>query len=40
MAKSENLSDNKKYQIVTKELESFNKIVKEYDKLLQAIGEL
>ena len=40
MSKSENLSDEVKYQIVAEEIEEFRKLVEGHRKLLMAIGEL
>ena len=40
MVKSENLSDKEKYQVVSKEIERFNALVKGHEKILRAIGEL
>lgn len=40
MGKSENLSDKERYEILTEELEHFEKLVKGHEKLLVAIGEL
>ena len=40
MAKSENLKDNKKYEMVIEELEHFEKLIEGHKKLLTAIGNL
>ena len=40
MGKSENLKDEQRYKIVAEEVGEFNKLVKGYEKLLKAIGEL
>ena len=40
MAKSENLSDKDKCEIVLKEIEDFKKLIKGHEKLLKAIGSL
>ena len=40
MAKSENSKDNKKHEIVVKELEHFEKLIEGHKKLLNAIGNL
>mgnify|MGYP001614985661 CR=1 FL=1 len=40
MAKSKNLNDELRYEIMTEELERFNKLVKGHKKLLMAVGKL
>lgn len=40
MGKSENLNDKKKFEIVSKEIIEFNKLLKGHEKLLIAIGKL
>ena len=40
MAKSENLKDKLRYNIVSEELFKFNKLVEKHRKLLAAIGSL
>ena len=40
MAKYENSEDKKSYEIVSKELDRFNKLVEGHKKLLIAIGNL
>ncbi len=40
MAKYENLEDREIYEVVSKELERFNKLVEGHKKLLMAIGNL
>jgi len=40
MAKLENLKDKKKFDIVSKEIKEFNKLIDGHSKLLYAIGQL
>ena len=40
MEKYENLSDEVRLKIVAEEITEFKKIIKDYEKLLKAIGEL
>lgn len=40
MAKSKNSKGNKKYEILTKDLDRFSKLVQDHRKLLLAIGDL
>lgn len=40
MAKSKNSNDNLHYQILAKELQEFNQLIKGHQKLLEAIGKL
>ncbi len=40
MEKSENLGDKERYEIVTEEIEQFEKLIKGHRKLLEAIGNL
>ncbi len=40
MAKSESSKDKEALEIVSQELDRFNKLVKGHEKLLKAIGEL
>lgn len=40
MAKTKNLEDKKRLEIVTEEISKFKALVKGHDKLLFAIGEL
>jgi hypothetical protein len=40
MAKSENSKDKEALEIVSRELDRFNKLIKGHEKLLKAIGEL
>jgi hypothetical protein len=40
MEKSENLSDNERYEFVVEEIERFKKLIRGHEKLLAAIGNL
>jgi len=40
MVKSKSLKDKKKYDIVSKEIKEFNKLISGHSKLLYAIGQL
>ncbi|MDO8634543.1 MAG: hypothetical protein Q7K34_04600 [archaeon] len=40
MEKSGNSKDEERYKIVEEEIQEFKKLVKGYEKLLRAIGEL
>ena len=40
MVKSENLQDNKRYELVVEEIERFKKLINGHRKLLTAIGNL
>ncbi len=40
MAKSGNLEDKERYEIVSEELKNFEKLIKGHRKLLNAIGRL
>ena len=40
MAKSKNLEDKEKYEILAKELQKFNKLIEGHKKLLLEIGRL
>ena len=40
MAKSKNLEDKEKYEIVAEELKNFEKLIKGHKKILAAIGNL
>ena len=40
MAKSENLKDKKRLEIISKEIEHFKNLIKGHEKLLTAIGKL
>ncbi len=40
MAKSKNLEDKRRYEIVSEELKNFEKLIRGHRKLLNAIGNL